>query len=97
MLLLFQLLFHNKVTSGTLTVEISGIKEISGNVNIALYNRAEGFTQPEKALAGKSVRVTANKVYIHFFNIPFGNYAIAVFHDKKRQWQTGYQLAGHTF
>lgn len=68
--------------ANTLTVEVTGIKPVTGNVILSLYNKAEGF--PESAEATfhtASIPVKGGKVSIPLKNTPNGTYAIAFFHD----------------
>lgn len=67
--------------SGTITVEILGIKEIKGQISIALYNKSEDFPETDKSYKGVFVKVTKETVKYTFSNIPNGYYAIAVYHD----------------
>lgn len=66
---------------GNLLVEIKGIKEITGNVHIGLYNKAEGFTEKNKVFIGKIAAVKSSTMVIELTDIPYGSYAITAFHD----------------
>jgi len=67
--------------AGTLTVEVSGIKETKGMISVGLYSDKEGFPDKGKEYKGKDVEVTAGTVACTFKNIPDGTYAVAIFHD----------------
>ena len=67
--------------TGTIHVEISGINDIKGLVSIGLYSDENGFPDKGKEYKGKEVKVTGKTVVHTFKDVPFGTYAIAIFHD----------------
>ena len=69
-------------TTGTLTVEVSGMDRIDGTVRIGLYQGADDFLAPDRVLYGADVRVDARIVRHTFRNLPAGEYAISIFHDE---------------
>lgn len=79
---------------GTLVVEVKGIKQPTGNVQVGLYNNASGFGQKEKAIMGKIVSVSGNSVRVSLPALPHGTYAICVFHDKNENGKLDTGLFG---
>ena len=67
--------------SGTINVEILEIKEIKGQIAIALYNKSGDFLKPGKAYKGVFLKVVKKRVTYTFSNVQNGDYAIAIFHD----------------
>ena len=67
--------------TGTIYVEISGINDPKGLMSIGLYSNEKGFPDNGKEYQGKDVEVTAQTVVYTFKDIPWGTYAIAIFHD----------------
>ncbi len=67
--------------TGTIYVEISGINDIKGLMSIGLYSDENGFPDKGKEYKGKEVKVTDKTVVHTFKDVPFGTYAIAIFHD----------------
>ncbi len=67
--------------SGTLTVEISEIREINGQILIGLYDNADIFPIIGKAYKGVFLKVEEKAIKYTFSDIPNGAYAIAVVHD----------------
>ncbi len=65
----------------TLNVEISGINDIKGLMSIGLYSNEKGFPDKGKEYKGRDVKVTGQTVVYTFKDVPFGTYAIAIFHD----------------
>ncbi len=62
-------------------INISGIKEVRGDLLIAFYNNERDFLKPHKAVYDKSVKVTDREQIIYFDNIKQGTYAVAIIHD----------------
>jgi uncharacterized protein (DUF2141 family) len=67
--------------TGTIDVEISGINDPKGLMSIGLYSDEKGFPDDGKEYKGTDVKVTGQTVAYTFKNVPFGTYAIAIFHD----------------
>jgi len=67
--------------SGSITVEVAGINEAEGQVSIGLHNGEASFPGKGKVFMGAKVRVTGDTVSYTFKDVPFGTYAIGVYHD----------------
>ena len=65
-----------------LSVEVQGVKSATGNINIAIYNKSEGFLMFEEVY--KVDRIAAKEANTRFkiFDLPKGKYAVAIFHDE---------------
>jgi len=82
--LLFFSIFAKSQTS-TLTVNVFGIENAKGNLHIAIFDEKnnKSFTKKtENAINRKIIKVTGNIVSVSFKNIPFGVYAVSIFHDE---------------
>ena len=78
----------------TLIVEIPDIKNIKGRISIGLYRDRDGFPEPGETYRGKDIPVTGKTCRAIFQNVPFGTYAIAVFHDVNSNGQFDQGLLG---
>lgn len=67
---------------GSIAVEITGIPSTKGLIRIALFDKAEGFTQHEFALQKASIPVKAATAAWTFQGLVAGRYAVAVYHDE---------------
>ena len=67
--------------AGTIIVEVTGIKQGSGNIAISLFNSADTFPTHGKGYKSASIPVTGKEVEHTFSDIPSGEYALAVYHD----------------
>ena len=65
-----------------LTVNITGINSIKGNVYVYLYTSEEGFPiKISKANSFKKAKVISNSVTVYFKNLKPGTYAVSVYQD----------------
>lgn len=70
-------------TTGTLVVEVEGLKDDSGKLHASLYASEDGFpTKPEKAVAQADAPISGGKARVVFRGLPPGGYAVAAYHDE---------------
>lgn len=65
-----------------LSIKITNIKNIEGKVDIGIYNYGENFPKVGKDYKNIILDVDSSTVIYKIDNLPEGEYAIAVFHDK---------------
>jgi len=65
-----------------LTVSVSGLKPLRGDLYVSLHSRPEYFQVADSALLKKKVTVNEETEVINFDNVPQGKYAIAIYHDE---------------
>ena len=65
-----------------LTVSISGLKNDSGILQVGLFNSEGAFLK--SIYKGVSSEIKSNKATVTFLNVPKGEYAISVYHDKNK-------------
>ncbi|NJO00745.1 MAG: DUF2141 domain-containing protein [Bacteroidia bacterium] len=82
------------VKTGTVRVSIYSIKSDKGNVLIALYNSSSTFMCEQKALQRKVLTIEEGKAIAVFQDVPYGNYAFAVFHDENVNYKLDKTLVG---
>jgi len=74
--------------SGNLRVTVTEIKNSDGEINFSLFNQAIGFpkdgTKSLKQIRGKIER---GKCTVTFESIPYGKYAISIYHDENNDKQ----------
>ena len=71
------------VRDGTIIVTIVGLRSNDGYVKIALYNSKDGFPdKSEKALKKQKYRIENRISCAQFTELPYGEYAIGVYHDE---------------
>lgn len=79
---LLSILSVKKDTAQTLILEVENIKVAKGHVWFGVYDSEQSFLNEEKAVAIFGEAVTKEgKIQVEFDKIPFGTYAVAVFHD----------------
>ena len=82
LLLLSSIFFAQK---GQLKISITNIKSNEGNIKVALYNQenGEGFLKNiDGAIRKKIIMISEKKASVIFSNIPYGTYAVSLFHDE---------------
>ncbi|MGB5376591.1 DUF2141 domain-containing protein [Muriicola sp.] len=65
-----------------LIVEVDGVKSSLGTINIAVYNKEEGFLKFESVFLSDSAQANTGKTMVQINDLPNGEYALAVFHDE---------------
>ena len=79
---------------GDLNVVISGIKKAEGKVKVALANSKESYENDEKVFRVAKLDINGNKATCVFEQIPFGEYAVKVFHDKNDDDKLDFNFLG---
>ena len=78
-----------------LTLNVEGIKSIEGKIAILVFNEANGFPENnENAVMKLVVDVTSSEMTIPLGKLPYGNYAIAIIHDKNSNKQFDKNILG---
>jgi uncharacterized protein (DUF2141 family) len=66
-----------------LTVEITGLRNLVGDVCVALFADRSGFPKAiDRAFAKRRVAIEATEFSLEFAEVPYGSYGISVFHDE---------------
>lgn len=100
-ILLFTLWLWNASVCGqkaTLTVYISEIPSEQGDIKLALFDASgkEAFVyKPDKAFRKSLGTIQNGKSEAHFKNIPYGQYALSVFHDENSDNELNRAPAGY--
>ncbi len=83
------------VASGaTIRVEVAGIPVIKGSVRATLDPNPKAFSNAETALQTVEVEVKSHKMILTFTQVPFGDYAVKVIHDKNDNQKLDLSLLG---
>ena len=75
------LLFFSGEKNHSLSINISGIKEIKGNLFIAIFRPIDSFPIFGRQFKGLVKQVKGTSQIITFNELPHGIYSIAVYHD----------------
>ena len=69
-------------STGNLSVEVQNINNASGNIMLAVFEAEQDFLIDEKAIFAKAYSIEQKgSMTISIPDLPFGKYAIAVYHD----------------
>ncbi len=78
-----------------LVIKVSNIKELKGEMKIALYNNKSDFDKQENPIATAQIPVDKNVIEVRFDNTPPSkDYAIAVHHDVNMNGKIDTNLLG---
>ncbi len=87
-------LMSTPVAAASLTIDVSGVKARKGKIQVALYNSAKDFPETEP-FRGEVLNITAdNELKVTFNDLPPGDYAVAVYHDKNSNGKLDKNLLG---
>ena len=75
---------NNVKKAGNLTVTVVGFENDKGNVKIALVNSKENFSEKDNPFRKALAAIKDKKAKLVFKNIPFGEYAVKVYHDENK-------------
>ncbi len=65
-----------------LTLTINNIKHLKGTIEIGVFSNGERFLEEGQAYKTISVAVSGNSQTVVIKNLPKGNYAVSLYHDK---------------
>jgi uncharacterized protein (DUF2141 family) len=74
-------------TLSSLTINLSGMQNTNGKVNVALYNSSASFNDPNQALRELFLPCTGSNMTITMDSLIPGEYAFAIFHDENDNQQ----------
>ncbi len=80
--------------TGTIKIEIQGMKSSKGLLQIGLYNSADDFPDFEKSYKGASPKPITSGLEYSFENIPIGKYAIALWQDENEDKKLNKNMFG---
>ena len=83
-----------KKSSGDLTLLIEGFDNEQGKAKIALCDSEEDYDTDDSAFQVASLDIKDTKVKYIFRDIPFGDYAIKVYHDEDNDGKLDKNLWG---
>ncbi|WP_310994036.1 DUF2141 domain-containing protein [Aequorivita marina] len=83
-LLIYLTLFFATVQTEkhTLTITIHNIESHQGTLEVGLFNNGERFMEEGQAHVGVSREVSGSSETIVIKDLPSGNYAVSLYHDK---------------
>lgn len=79
-----------------ITVKVTNIKQAKGTMRVAFYKKGSGFPKEGTITFAKETKVSkAGELTMKFTDIPYGEYAIAVFQDKNQNQKIDKNLIGY--
>lgn len=81
--------------SGSIALEVSGLRNNKGQVLVSVFNNAKGFPEdPARAIRKYSLSIANNKTSVEIADLPPGYYAIAVLHDENSDTRMNTNMIG---
>jgi uncharacterized protein (DUF2141 family) len=80
--------------TGNLTIAVTGIENEDGEVLIAVSNSRENYESNDSAFVGVNVKIDNKKAEHIFEDLPFGEYAIKLFHDENMDGELNSNFLG---
>ncbi len=80
--------------TGTIVVNVSGIENNDGVIQIGLYNSETNFPDYESNFKGVAAKADKSGVIYTFTKIPVGTYAVAIWHDENEDKKMNKNLFG---
>ncbi len=86
----------NFMVTNILTVEVSGFRKIKGNLCVALFDNPEAYRDKNnlQPIRTSSSLLVGDPQTVTFSELPYGDYAIAVFHDENEDLQLNTNFLG---
>lgn len=68
---------------GSLTVKVSNALQTQGSIRMAVYNNEKSFPSESQSFRGGALALKPgiNSPQLTFDQLPFGDYAVAIYHD----------------
>lgn len=77
------LLVAESAHSATFMIYVNGVQNTKGNILVSVFNDAEAFPKDENRAVYKIKSVPMqNETIVTIYNVPPGEYAVAVMHDE---------------
>jgi uncharacterized protein (DUF2141 family) len=80
--------------TGNLTIAVTGFENENGEVLIAVSNSRENYESNDSAFVGVNVKIDNKKAEHIFEGLPFGEYAIKLFHDENMDGELNSNFLG---
>lgn len=81
--------------AGTIVLEIRGFRNPAGQAGVLLFSSARGFPGDERmAAARRFAPIDRDACRVRFEDIPYGSYAVSVFHDENSSGRLESSLFG---
>lgn len=67
--------------AASVTIEVKGVKNNQGNIRVAIFRDPASFPKGKPFMAQLKAAHESGTVALTFEDVPYGEYAIAVYHD----------------
>jgi len=85
---------QDSVTTGNLNVIVEGLKNDHGIIWIGLYNSSDSWNDKQEKFKSALLEVKNHEAEWLIENIPFGEYAVKLYHDENEDGQMNTNFIG---
>ena len=78
-----------------LSIEILGLDSDEGMLMVALIDNAEAFEDDTEPTRGERIQIEQGRGHTMFSAIPFGSYAVKIFHDENSNEELDTNFVGY--
>lgn len=78
-----------------LEINIQGIDDVEGNINLAIFNNKEDYESENNAYHAQNYAVDSQNVSIQVLNVPEGEYVIILFQDINQNGELDKSIFGY--
>lgn len=94
MFCLVHLAMQQPTTNPQLTIKISNIEKLKGEIKIGVFNTDTHFLKEGAAIKNYSVKVDKNTAVLTITDLPKGEYAVTMYHDENSDDKMNTNLIG---
>ncbi|MEC5165494.1 uncharacterized protein (DUF2141 family) [Flavobacterium sp. PL11] len=77
-----------------LTIKISNINKLKGEIKVGIFNKELNFLKENATLKNYSIKVKDNSVILIINDLPKGEYAVTIYHDENSDNQCNRNFIG---
>jgi uncharacterized protein (DUF2141 family) len=81
--------------TGSLEIQVQGIKSDKGVLVVALLDSAEMYDSGDKVFRDVSLPIKGGRASVTFDDLPYGTYAVKTFHDKNSNGKLDTNFVGY--
>lgn len=86
--------FTTAPNTGTVTIEVEGLKNSSGTVRIGVYNKNDKFLEDAGVIKAISAKISGGKCKLEAADLNYGSYSFALLHDQNDNKKMDYNWMG---
>lgn len=91
----FATLAQQQARKGKLKIVITNPRSQEGRLLLSMHNKQEGFPgDTAHSILTRALKITGDTMEFEFIKLPYGEYAVAVFHDENSNFKMDTNMFG---